>query len=135
LADRFLREGWSVRVLDSLQPRVHPYGKPKHLSREAEFIKGDVRNRSDWEMALEGVDCVSHQAAYRDYVPEYSEFSSTNVVGTAMLFEVIAARQLPVRRVVVASSQAVYGEGQFTCPEHGTIFSRSRSIEQLKQAQ
>jgi dTDP-L-rhamnose 4-epimerase len=135
LADRFLREGWSVRVLDSLQPRVHPYGKPKHLSREVEFIKGDVRNRSDWEMALEGVDCVSHQAAYQDYVPEYSEFSSTNVVGTAMLFEVIAARQLAVQRVVVASSQAVYGEGQFTCPEHGTILPMPRSIEQLEQAQ
>ncbi len=135
LADRFLREGWSVRVLDSLQPRVHAHGKPKHLSADIEFIRGDVRNRSDWEEALDGVDCVSHQAAYQDYVPEYSEFSSTNVVGTALLFEVIAARRLPVQRIVVASSQSVYGEGQYTCPQHETVLPNPRLLAQLEHAQ
>jgi dTDP-L-rhamnose 4-epimerase len=133
LADRYLREGWSVRIMDSLQPRVHPEGRPKHLAKEAEFFKGDVANRSDWEKALEGVDYVSHQAAYQDYVPDYSQFSLTNVVGTSLLFEVIAARRLPVQRVVFASSQACYGEGQFRCDEHGLVLPAPRSLAQLER--
>jgi len=133
LADRYLREGWSVRILDSLQPRVHPEGLPKHLPKEAEFIQGDVTNRADWEKALDGVDYVSHQAAYQDYVPDYSQFSLTNVVGTAMMFEVIAAKRLPVRRVVFASSQAGYGEGQYRCAEHGLILPQPRSLSQLER--
>ncbi len=131
LADRYLREGWSVRVMDNLQPRVHPTGTLVNLSPEVEFVRGDVRNAADWIRALDGVDVVSHQAAYQDYVPDYSEFSQTNVVGTALLFEVIAARKLPIQRVVVASSQAVYGEGQYTCAEHGFMQPAPRSRENL----
>jgi dTDP-L-rhamnose 4-epimerase len=132
LVDRFLREGWSVRVLDSLQPRVHPEGLPKHLPKEVEFVKGDVTDRGTWERALENVDAVSHQAAYQDYVPDYSQFSLVNVVGTALLFEVLASRRNAVQRVVVASSQAVYGEGQFTCVEHGVVLPQPRPRRQLE---
>jgi dTDP-L-rhamnose 4-epimerase len=133
IADRFLQGGWAVRVMDSLHPRVHPEGVPKHLSKEAEFLRGDVTNRSDWERALEGVDLVSHQAAYQDYVPDYSQFMATNVVGTALLFEVIAARKLPVKRVVVASSQAVYGEGQHLCPKHNMVLAFPRKLSDLEK--
>ncbi len=114
LADRFLEEGWSVRIMDSLQPRVHPRGVPSYISPRVEFIRGDVTSYSDWEAALDGVDVVSHQAAYQDYVPDFSQFMRVNVVGTALLFQAIAAKNLPVRKVVVASSQAVYGEGQYS---------------------
>jgi dTDP-L-rhamnose 4-epimerase len=133
IADRFLEEGWQVRIMDSLQSRVHPDGMPRHISREAEFILGDVTNRSDWESALEGVDVVSHQAAYQDYLPDYSQFMLTNAVGTALLFEVIAARKLSVSRVVVASSQAVYGEGQYSCPQHGRISASPRHQRDLAE--
>jgi dTDP-L-rhamnose 4-epimerase len=133
LADRFLEEGWTVRIMDSLHPRVHPDGNPKYLPSQAEFILGDVTVRSDWERALQGVDVVSHQAAYQDYVPDYSQFMLTNVVGTALLFEVIAALRLPVSRVVVASSQAVYGEGQYSCPRHRRILAASRRQEDLEK--
>jgi len=133
IADRFLRAGWSVRVLDCLQPRVHHEGMPKHLPPDVEAMHGDVRNRADWERALEGVAVVSHQAAYQDYVPDYSEFMSINVAGTALLFEVIAARKLPVERVIVASSQACYGEGQYTCPEHRNVLPRPRKLAHLER--
>ncbi len=119
--------------MDSLQPRVHPRGLPSYVSDRVEFIRGDVTNRSDWEMALDGVDVVSHQAAYQDYVPDFTEFIRVNVVGTAMLFETIAAKKLPVRKVVVASSQAVYGEGQYSCPAHSIFLPRPRSIEDLQR--
>jgi dTDP-L-rhamnose 4-epimerase len=133
IAERFLKEGWSVRIMDSLHSRVHPGGAPKHLSREAELIQGDVTDRSAWERALQGIDVVSHQAAYQDYVPDYSQFMATNVVGTALLFEVIAARKLPVARVVVASSQAVYGEGQHLCPQHGRVLALPRHLRDLEK--
>ena len=133
IADRFLAEGWSVRVMDNLQPRVHLNGIPQHVTRGVEFIRGDVTSRSDWERALQGVDVISHQAAYQDYAPDYSQFMATNVVGTALLFEVIADKKLPVRRVVVASSQAAYGEGQYHCATHGLFLPAPRSVESLEQ--
>jgi dTDP-L-rhamnose 4-epimerase len=132
IVDRFLREGWSVRVMDSLQLRVHPEGVPKYIPKEVEFFRGDVTQRKDWERALEDVDIVSHQAAYQDYVPDYSQFMVTNVVSTALLFEVIAARRLPVKRVVIASSQAVYGEGQYLCPEHNRVLAIPRRRQDLE---
>lgn len=132
LANRFLKEGWSVRIMDSLEPRVHPEGVPKHVSKDAELLVADVTNRSDWEKALKGVDLVSHQAAYQDYVPDYSRFMATNVVGTALLFEVIAAKKLPVKRVIVASSQAVYGEGQYFCSRHQRVLASPRRLSDLK---
>lgn len=133
IAERFLSAGWSVRVLDNLQPRVHPDGQPRNLPAGVEFIRGDVTNRDHWERALSDVDVVSHQAAYQDYVPDYSRFMATNVTGTALLFEVMAAKKLPVHRVVVASSQAVYGEGQYTCPEHKLQVPRGRNLGDLEK--
>jgi dTDP-L-rhamnose 4-epimerase len=135
LADRYLKEGWDVRVMDSLHPRIHPRGIPQYLGKDVEFFKADVTSCEDWEKALAGVDYVSHQAAYQDYVPDYGWFSYVNVFGTALLFEVIAARSFPIRRVVVASSQAAYGEGQYTCSEHGVVLPQPRSLEQLARRQ
>jgi len=98
-----------------------------------EFIRGDVTSYSDWEAALDGVDVVSHQAAYQDYVPDFSQFMRVNVVGTALLFQAIAAKNLPVRKVVVASSQAVYGEGQYSCQTHHLFLPQARSLEDLQR--
>ena len=79
------------------------------------------------------MEVVSHQAAYQDYVPDYSQFMSTNVVGTALMFEVLAARKLPVARIVVASSQAVYGEGQYLCPQHARVLASPRRLQDLEK--
>jgi dTDP-L-rhamnose 4-epimerase len=64
-------------------------------------------------------------------MPDYSKFFDTNVVGTALMFEVLRENKLPVRKVVVASSQAVYGEGQYECPEHGLVLPPAREREQM----
>ncbi|MBZ5695590.1 MAG: SDR family NAD(P)-dependent oxidoreductase [Acidobacteriia bacterium] len=131
IADALLARGCDVRVLDNLEPRVHPRGRPAYLSREIEFVEGDVRDRATVERALSGVEIVFHQAAYQDYMPDYSKFFHSNVVSTALLFELIREKNLSVRKVVVASSQSVYGEGQYHCPDHGLVLPEARPAAQL----
>ena len=132
--DLLLKKGYRVRVLDSLQDRVHPGGWPHYLPPEVEKVRGDVRNRAAWEDALTDIDGVFHLAAYQDYMPDFSTFFHVNTVSTALLFELIAARELPVRKVVLASSQSVYGEGSYRCATHGLLFPDSRPAEQLDRA-
>lgn len=137
-ADRLLSAGYSVRILDNLQPRVHPKGKPAYLPPEAEFILGDVRDRVALNLALQGVDAVFHLAAYQDYMPDFSTFFQVNTVGTALLYELVVEHRYPVHKVVLASSQAVYGEGKYQCPNvqcsmPNPQFPMPRSTEQLQQ--
>jgi dTDP-L-rhamnose 4-epimerase len=115
--DHLLERGYKVRILDNLQPRVHPRGKPSWVSPEAHFIQGDVANRSDLAHALTGVSAVFHLAAYQDYLTDFSTFIHTNTESTALLFELVVEnrQQFPVRKIVFASSQSVCGEGKYVC--------------------
>jgi len=115
--DLLLERGYRVRILDSLQERVHPNGKPAWVPSEVEFIKGDVANHADLARALDGMDGVFHLAAYQDYLPDFSNFIHTNAESSALLFELIVAnrRRFPVRKIVFASSQSVCGEGRYVC--------------------
>jgi dTDP-L-rhamnose 4-epimerase len=135
LVDRFLKEGLQVRVLDNLDPKVHPHGEPPQFAAGVEFIRGDVTDRETLRYALQGVDVVSHQAAYQDYMPDFSRFMHVNVVGTALLYELIVESRMKIKKVIVASSQAVYGEGQYTCDNDGPFLPVPRSAEQLKRKQ
>jgi dTDP-L-rhamnose 4-epimerase len=136
LSKALLRQGHEVRVLDNLEPRVHgPDPAPKSLPKEVEFFRGDVRDKNEWVRALHGIEVVFHLAAYQDYMPDYSKFFHTNVVGTALLYEVIREMRLPVQKVIVASSQAVYGEGQYECERHGFQMPPARSQTQLMRQQ
>jgi dTDP-L-rhamnose 4-epimerase len=133
IVDLALASGWNVRILDNLQRQTHRHGQPPWVPREAEFLHGDVRDRKTWERALEGIDVVFHQAAYGGYMPEIAKFIASNGVGTALMLETIRDRDLPVRKVVVASSQAVYNEGAYACPEHGHFYGTTRPIAQLER--
>jgi dTDP-L-rhamnose 4-epimerase len=132
IVDAALARGWDVRVLDSLERQTHRQGKPAWVPDAVEFVHGDVRRRADWERALEGVDVVFHEAAYGGYMPEIAKFMHVNSYGTALMLETIRNNDLPVRKVVVASSQAVYNEGAYRCPEHGHFYGRTREIARLE---
>jgi len=133
LVDLLLREGWRVRILDNLEPNTHRKGKPAWVNTEAEFVEGDIRDRATITAALANIDVVFHQAAYGGYMPEISKYVGVNSFATAQLLEVIRDENLPVRKVVVASSQAVYSEGAGLCrEEHGLVFPAVRPIEQLR---
>ena len=120
LADSLIDQGWKVRILDNLEPETHGEGKPRWINPAAEFVLGDVRDRVALAAVLEGVDTVFHLAAYGGYMPEMAKFVEVNSLGTARLLETIRDRCLPVRKVVIASSQAVYIEGAVECAIHGT---------------
>jgi dTDP-L-rhamnose 4-epimerase len=134
LVDRFLSEGFQVRVLDTLDLKVHPNGYPTYLPAEIEFLQGSVTDREVLRQALKDVEIVSHQAAYQDYMPDFARFLHVNGVGTALIYELIVEDRLPVKKVIVASSQAVYGEGQYDCKEHGFFLPKPRSQEQLAKS-
>jgi dTDP-L-rhamnose 4-epimerase len=131
--DLLLEKGYEVRVLDSLQPRVHPKGKPRYLPDEVEFIRGDVAKRTDLLKALKGVDFVYHLAAYQDYMTDFSTFFHVNAESTALLFELIVNERLQVKKIIFASSQAVAGEGRYICPSHGSFYPDQRPVEQLRK--
>jgi dTDP-L-rhamnose 4-epimerase len=116
--DLLLERGYKVRILDNLQPRVHPQGKPRFVPNDAEFLQGDVSDPEALGRALEGVDYVFHLAAYQDYLPDFSRFIHTNTESAALLFELAVSdrKRYPVRKIVFASSQSVSGEGVYLCP-------------------
>ncbi len=131
IVDRLLREGWSVRILDNLEPNTHRNGKPAWVPQDAEFIEGDIRHRDLLRLSLDDIDVVFHQAAYGGYMPDIAKYVEVNSFGTAQMLEIIRDDNLPIKKVIVASSQAVYREGAAVCPQHGLVFPHVRSVRQL----
>lgn len=136
-ANELLGAGHPVRVFDNLgvSDRADGARWPDWLPADAERVCGDVRNRDDWRKALHAVDAVVHLAAYQDLLPDFGRFFHVNSVGTALLYELIVAERLPVRKVVVASSQFVYGEGRYHCPTDGEVFPGGRDPGRLAAGQ
>ncbi|MFD9591884.1 NAD-dependent epimerase/dehydratase family protein [Kitasatospora sp. NPDC059973] len=132
VARALVTAGHEVRVLDALLPAVHPSGAAPDLPAGVEFRHGDVRDASTVERALAGVDAVCHQAAMvglgldLDDAPEYV---GCNDLGTAVLLSAMARAGL--RRLVLAGSMVVYGEGRYTCPAHGEVAPGPRRPEDL----
>src|SRR5438034_8461979 len=133
VSDLLRSDGWRVRILDNLEPQTHRHGKPAWIDNDVEFVDGDVTDRETITAALSDIDVVFHQAAYGGYMPEIAKYVRVNSFGTAQMLEVIREKNLPIKKIVVASSQAVYSEGAATCPEHGLVFPEVRPIAQLQR--
>lgn len=131
-ADALLKQGCKVRVLDSLEEPVHPgHQKPAYLDPRVDFVKGDVRDEAALLAALRGVDAVYHLAAFQDYLPIFSRFFDVNVTSTALIYELIVRERLPIKKVIVASSQAALGEGSYLDAEGKACLPDMRPDEQL----
>ncbi len=139
--DRLVERGHEVVVLDNLDPQVHGKGaSPRHIEEHRRagrvvFRQGDVTNRADLEAALEGVEAVVHLAAavgvgQSMYEPYY--YVHTNGTGTGLLLELVVARRERIRKLVVASSMSLYGEGAYRCPACGGAEGRERDEAQLE---
>ncbi len=132
IVDLLLSEGYTVRILDNLEPNTHKFGKPAWVNPAAEFRQGFVQDYETMKSALTDIDIVFHEAAYGGYMPEMAKYVLVNSFGTAQMLEIIRDHKLPVKKVIVASSQAVYSEGAALCPEHGHVVPLIRPVEQLR---
>src|SRR5213596_2540600 len=133
IVDLLVNNGWDVRALDNLEPQTHRRGKPSWINKKAEFVQGDLRGRDPITAALDQIDTVFHQAAYGGYMPEITKFVHVNSLGTAQMLEVIREKNLPIQKIIVASSQAVYSEGAGICSKHDLVFPAVRPVEQLRK--
>jgi dTDP-L-rhamnose 4-epimerase len=140
LVDALVNRGDRVRVLDSLDPQVHgDDGRPALIADHidagrVEFIRGDVGDRHVVGAVLDGVDQVLHQAAavgVGQSMYRIADYVRANTLGGAVLLEGVVARRDRIRRVVVASSMSIYGEGRYRCPDHGDIAPPLRTADRL----
>lgn len=135
LVDELVENGHRVRVIDNLSEQVHgpDRKKPAYLNPEADFLAGDVRDPYSVKEALEGIDAVFHLAAavgVGQSMYEIAEYTSVNNLGTAVLMETLAGGR--VKKLVVASSMSIYGEGMYTA-SNGAFYEKvERTMEQVK---
>jgi dTDP-L-rhamnose 4-epimerase len=134
LVDALIARGHRVRILDVLSPQVHVTGEPPHLNRDAEFIRGDVCDAGVVEKALEGVEVVYHQAAevgVGQSMYEIQKYVRANDLGTAVLLEALVKRRSQIRKLIVASSMSIYGEGAYRNAGGEIVYPAIRPASQL----
>lgn len=138
VVELLLEQGAHVRVFDSLVEQVHSGAGPRYVQSEAEFVRGDVRDRDALLKALRGVDQVVHLAAevgVGQSMYEVSRYVDANTGGTGVLLDIIANDKVDVGRLVVASSMSIYGEGAYRCSEHGPMAPGLRPETHLRARQ
>src|SRR5215468_9231812 len=138
LVDALVEHGHHVRVLDVIAPQVHVTGEPQHLNPEAEFIRGDVCDPAALEKALKGVDIVYHQAAevgVGQSMYEIQRYVRANDLGTAVLLEALINRRSQIRKLIVASSMSIYGEGAYRNAGSEVVYPQIRPAKQLTERQ
>ncbi|MBK6908536.1 MAG: NAD-dependent epimerase/dehydratase family protein [Rhodocyclaceae bacterium] len=141
LSLRLLDAGYRVSVLDNLSPQIHGDDSSESplfrtIAGKVDFVKGDVTCREDVLKALPGADVVVHLAAETgtgQSMYAIRHYADVNVGGTALLLDLIANERFPIRRLVVASSRAVYGEGKYQCPVHGISFPGARAAAEMEK--
>ncbi len=141
LTRRLLREGCSVRILDSFSPQIHGNSQtlPSDIAPHVELVAGDVRDRDAIRSALEGAEVVVHLAAETgtgQSMYEVVQYEQVNLLGTAHLMDyVVNNKSSRVQKLVTASSRAIYGEGKYHCPAHGTVYPGMRSASDMVSGQ
>ncbi len=135
IVDLLVKKGHAVRVLDNLEPQVHGSEKPNYLNPKAEYQWGDVRDHAALAKALQGVESVFHEAAMvgvGQSMYQVDKYCDVNVQGTARLLEFLVSKPHSVRKLVVASSMSIYGEGAYACNDCGPVAPELRPESQLK---
>ncbi|UCC94343.1 MAG: SDR family NAD(P)-dependent oxidoreductase [Candidatus Omnitrophota bacterium] len=136
LVDRLVKESHKVKVYDSLEPQVHLGKKPSFLNKRAEYIFADIRNKNKLKEALKGIDIVFHlasQVGVGQSMYEIEKYVSHNLQGTALLLNLIVNMENKIKKIIVASSMSIYGEGAYLCTRCGLVHPQLRGERQLKK--
>jgi dTDP-L-rhamnose 4-epimerase len=141
LALQLLKLGYKVTVLDNLSEQIHGDEASSSLYQSIKdkvtFIKGDVRNKEDWEKALPNQNIVVHLAAETgtgQSMYEVQKYVDVNINGTALFLDYLVNQKHNVQKVIIASSRAIYGEGKYHCPTHGDVYPTERKELDLSKA-
>lgn len=139
MALKLIAQGRIVTVLDNLTQQIH--GKNPDESQlycsikdKVRFIKGSITDRNVFESALEGQDAVIHLAAETgtgQSMYEIEKYCSTNIGGTALLLDILANKKTSVKKVIVAESRAIYGEGKYKCDSCGIVYPVARTEKDM----
>jgi len=140
IVDELVAQGYQVRILDNLEPQVHGPDRspPEYLNSDAEFIQGDVRDEDAVRNALEGIDVLFHEGALvgvGQSMYQIRRYTDINTMGAAVLLDAIASGKHNVRKMIVASSMSIYGEGKYQAKDGRTLFPRLRPASQLREGQ
>jgi len=140
LTKSLIKKGYVVTVLDNLSKQIHGENQNSELYQSIKnistFILGDVRKKEDWEKAINGQDAIIHLAAKTgsgQSMYEIENYSAVNILGTSYLLDILANKNHSIKKVLLASSRAVYGEGKYKCKNHGIVFPDKREHEDLKE--
>ena len=138
VALKLITKGYHVTVLDNLSPQIHGDNPAKtsplyqSIADKVTFIRGSVTCRHDWEKAIDGTDAIIHLAAETgtgQSMYEIQKYTDTNIGGTALLLDLLTNTKHRVKKVVVAASRAIYGEGRYWSEEYGYVYPLSRTEE------
>ena len=143
LALKLVNLGYNVRVLDNLSPQIHTNSKEnsklyQSIKGKVTFINGDVRNRKDWQKAIANSSVIVHLAAETgtgQSMYQIEKYVQVNCGGTAIMLDILANDKHTIKKVVVASSRAIYGEGKYHCESHGEIYPSEREDNQMSNGQ
>jgi dTDP-L-rhamnose 4-epimerase len=140
LTEELFHRGYQVRIFDNLSPQVHGAKAklPECLKGKAEFIRGDIRNKKQVEEAISGADAVVHLAAETGVgqsMYQITRYTDVNVKGSAVLIDTIISSGKNVRKIILASSRSVYGEGKYQCQNCGVVYPEPRLDENLRSKQ
>lgn len=138
LALTLIEKGYNITVLDSLSEQIHGENSSLYesIKDKVNFIKGDVRRKTDWENALKDQHVVVHLAAETgtgQSMYEVQKYVDVNINGTALLLDHLVNEPHNVEKVIVASSRAIYGEGKYSCETHGDVYPVEREESHLLQ--
>src|SRR5436853_2658688 len=134
LVDALIERGHDVRVLDLLVPQVHGNGTAQYLNPRAEFIHGDVCDPKTVQRCLQDVDAVFHEAAevgVGQSMYEIDRYVKANDLGTGIMLQQLIAAKDRVKKLIVASSMSIYGEGAYSCRTCGDVYPQLRPANQL----
>lgn len=138
LALKLIEKGYKVTVLDNLSPQIHTSNSPLYdsIKDKVRFIKGTVLSYDDWKNALEEIDVVVHLAAETgtgQSMYEIEKYTDVNIKGTSIFLDILANEKHSVKKMIVASSRAIYGEGKYECSSCGIVYPNERKDEDMSK--
>ena len=142
LALKLLSRNYDVTILDNLSKQIHGENPEKtsplynSVKDKVHFVHGSVTSREDWMKALDGQDAVIHLAAETgtgQSMYEIEKYVNTNIGGTALLLDILTNTKHSVKRVLVAESRAIYGEGKYHCDKCGDVYPGDRRDEDMSK--